>query len=129
MTEKVSNKRTLFATYFNTGLLIFLVGVMMKIYVTSTHNTYTSFKTVEELQKVINHVDNTTFSEVEAHNLVNHVKDTVRHTSLKERLEVEAGRKRSDSLMQLLITTQWSQVVLTRRLEAAINEELNKNRY
>lgn len=122
MTEKVANKRTLFATYFNTAILIFIASLLVSVYSKSTNNGYKTFDTTKQKENVIRHVENTTFKEVEAFNLVEHAKNNTIHLTAEERKGYFIRMNNNDSIIKLFMVEQWSQGQRLKRIEKKVNE-------
>jgi len=122
MTEKVANKKTLFATYINTGMLIFIIGIIMNNYANIKDAEYKTFDTTAQKAKIIRHTENTTFSEVEASDLVHHAKDSIAHMTRLERKAYTNRMARYDSVMKVFLEEQWSQGQRLRRIEKKINK-------
>lgn len=122
MTEKVANKRTLFATYFNTAILIFIASLLVSVYSKSTNNGYKTFDTTKQKENVIRHVENTTFKEVEALDLVEHAKNKTIHLTAEERKGYFIRMNNNDSIINLFMVEQWSQGQRLKRIEKKINE-------
>ena len=125
MTEKATDKRTLIATYLNTAILIAILGFMVKTYDMASKNGFKTFDSTSQKEHVIDHVENTTFSEMASYGLVNHVKDSLSHISVAERKMYRAKMKRQDSLISIVIKEQWSQGQRLKRIEKLLNDKLD----
>jgi len=121
MKEKATDKRTLIATYLNTAILIAILGFMVKTYDMASKNGFKTFDSTSQKEHVIDHVENTTFSEMASYRLVNHVKDSLSHISVTDR----AKMKRQDSLISIVIKEQWSQGQRLKRIEKLLNDKLD----
>lgn len=105
MTEKVANKRTLYSTWINSGLLVFIAGLILSNFTDIKEIESRTPDNVQYKVRMQDHVDNVTFSEMESYELVEHAKDSTVHISKEERLLIQ----NQDSLLKIVINEQWSQ--------------------
>jgi len=122
MTEKVANKKTLYATWFNSGLLVFVAGLILSNFANIKEVESKALDTVNYKVRLQDHVDNLTFSEMESYDLVNHAKDTIVHMTELERKTYNTRMARTDSVLDVFLKEQYWQGLRLKRIESKINK-------
>lgn len=111
------------ATY---GLLLSILTIAWRGVERQTVIESKTLDTVQYKVRLQDHIDNTTFSEVEAQDLVHHAKDTTLHVSDYEVYLMQDRMDKQDSLIKIVVVEQWYQGQRQKRIETSINELKNQ---